>query len=85
MTAHSRRVQCDVTEAATLPQYQTPLTFDRVRGGRTSKNGPWIQRSPADATVVTLASLRFRHNTFMSVPLLFTMMSNHFPTLYGSG
>ena len=30
------------------------------------------------------AGLRSRHNTFMSVPLVFTMISNHFPTMYGN-
>jgi uncharacterized membrane protein len=37
-----------------------------------------------DANVVALAGLRSRHNTFMSVPLVFTMVSNHYPTMYGS-
>lgn len=37
-----------------------------------------------DAALVALAGLRSRHNTFMSVPLLFTMVSNHYPTMYGS-
>ena len=36
-----------------------------------------------DAAVVALAGLRSRHNTFMSVPLLFLMVSNHYPTIYG--
>jgi uncharacterized membrane protein len=36
-----------------------------------------------DATVVGLAALRSRHNTFLSVPLLLTMVSNHFPGLFG--
>jgi len=37
-----------------------------------------------DPAVVALAGLRSRHNTFMSVPLLFFMVSNHYPTMYGS-
>jgi len=37
-----------------------------------------------DAARVSLAGLRSRHNTFMSVPLMFTMISNHYPTIYGS-
>ena len=40
--------------------------------------------TPPDATLVAQATLRSRHNTFMSVPLLFTMISNHYPTVYGS-
>jgi uncharacterized membrane protein len=36
-----------------------------------------------DAAIVALAGLRSRHNTFMSVPLLFLMVSNHYPTIYG--
>lgn len=32
-----------------------------------------------DAALVSLATLRSKHNTYMSVPLLFTMVSNHFP------
>lgn len=36
-----------------------------------------------DGDLVALAGLRSRHNTFMSVPLLFLMVSNHFPGSYG--
>jgi uncharacterized membrane protein len=37
-----------------------------------------------DPNVVALAGLRSRQNTFMSVPLIFFMISNHYPTVYGS-
>lgn len=37
-----------------------------------------------DPALVALAGLRSRHNTFMSVPLMFFMVSNHYPTVYGS-
>jgi uncharacterized membrane protein len=37
-----------------------------------------------DAAIVALATLRSRHNTFMSIPLIFLMVSNHYPTMYGS-
>jgi uncharacterized membrane protein len=37
-----------------------------------------------DAALVAQAGLRSRHNTFMSVPLIFTMISNHYPTMYGN-
>ena len=37
----------------------------------------------ADSPEVKIAGLRSRHNTYMSVPLLFTMISNHYPTMYG--
>lgn len=36
----------------------------------------------ADASVVALAGLRSKHNTYMSVPLIFTMISNHYPTIF---
>jgi uncharacterized membrane protein len=36
-----------------------------------------------DPNDVANAGLRSRHNTFMSVPLIFTMISNHYPTMYG--
>ena len=36
-----------------------------------------------DANLAALAGLRSRQNTYMSVPLLFTMISNHYPTMYG--
>jgi uncharacterized membrane protein len=36
-----------------------------------------------DPTQVATAGLRSRHNTYMSVPLIFTMISNHYPTVYG--
>lgn len=37
-----------------------------------------------DAQQVATAALRSRHNTYMSVPLIFTMISNHYPTVYGA-
>ncbi|HYM61019.1 MAG TPA: urate hydroxylase PuuD [Thermoanaerobaculia bacterium] len=37
-----------------------------------------------DPNDVATAGLRSRHNTFMSVPLIFTMISNHYPTVYGN-
>ena len=40
-------------------------------------------RTP-DANLAARAKLRSKHNTFMVVPLVFTMISNHFPsTTYG--
>jgi uncharacterized membrane protein len=40
-------------------------------------------RTP-DANLAARAKLRSKHNTFMVVPLIFTMISNHFPsTTYG--
>ncbi len=36
-----------------------------------------------DPSVAALAALRSKHNTYLSVPLLFAMVSNHYPTLYG--
>ena len=39
---------------------------------------------PATDPIVTTAGLRSRHNTYMSVPLVFFMISNHYPTVYGS-
>jgi uncharacterized membrane protein len=37
----------------------------------------------ADSPEVKIAGLRSRHNTYLSVPLIFTMISNHYPTMYG--
>ncbi|HEX8170095.1 MAG TPA: urate hydroxylase PuuD [Thermoanaerobaculia bacterium] len=37
-----------------------------------------------DAGEVATAGLRSRQNTYMSVPLIFTMISNHYPTMYGN-
>lgn len=37
-----------------------------------------------DATLVATAGLRSKQNTYMSVPLVFTMISNHYPELYGN-
>ncbi|HEU4384321.1 MAG TPA: urate hydroxylase PuuD [Anaeromyxobacteraceae bacterium] len=36
-----------------------------------------------DPSVAALATLRSKHNTYMSVPLVFAMVSNHYPTVYG--
>jgi uncharacterized membrane protein len=42
-------------------------------------------KAPApDAAVPALAGLRSKHNTYMSIPLIFFMVSNHFPTVYGN-
>src|SRR5437773_32866 len=42
-------------------------------------------KAPApDPSVAALAGLRSKHNTYMSVPLIFFMVSNHFPTVYGN-
>ena len=37
-----------------------------------------------DPSVAALAGLRSKHNTYMSIPLMLFMVSNHFPTVYGS-
>jgi uncharacterized membrane protein len=36
-----------------------------------------------DAALVGTAGLRSKHNTYMSMPLLFFMVSNHYPTVFG--
>jgi uncharacterized membrane protein len=36
-----------------------------------------------DPTVAAGAALRSKHNTYLSVPLVFLMVSNHYPTIYG--
>ncbi|MFQ5877468.1 MAG: urate hydroxylase PuuD [Acidobacteriota bacterium] len=36
-----------------------------------------------DPALAALAGLRSKHNTYMSVPLIFLMVSNHYPTIYG--
>ena len=38
----------------------------------------------ADPSIPALAALRSKHNTYMSVPLIFFMVSNHFPGVYGN-
>jgi uncharacterized membrane protein len=38
----------------------------------------------ADSPEVKIAGLRSRHNTYMSVPLVFFMISNHYPTMYSA-
>ncbi|HEY6952357.1 MAG TPA: urate hydroxylase PuuD [Bacteroidota bacterium] len=40
--------------------------------------------TPAPEGAAAMASLRSKHNTYMSIPLIFFMVSNHFPTVYGS-
>ena len=39
---------------------------------------------PADSPEVKIAGLRSRHNTYMSVPLVFAMISNHYPTMFSN-
>jgi uncharacterized membrane protein len=38
-----------------------------------------------DGDLKALAGLRSKHNTYMSVPLIFIMVSNHYPGIYGFG
>jgi|SRR5262245_21599226 len=40
--------------------------------------------TPPDAAVAAMAGMRSKHNTYMSVPLVLSMISNHYPTVYGS-
>jgi uncharacterized membrane protein len=40
--------------------------------------------TPVDLTLGERAKQRSKHNTFMIVPTVFIMISNHFPTTYGS-
>src|SRR5260370_42606401 len=40
-------------------------------------------RAP-DAALVAMAGMRSKQNTYMSMPLVFFMVSNHFPTVYGA-
>jgi uncharacterized membrane protein len=37
-----------------------------------------------DGAWAAMAGLRSKHNTYLSVPLIFIMVSNHYPTLLGS-
>ncbi|HVR38742.1 MAG TPA: urate hydroxylase PuuD [Thermoanaerobaculia bacterium] len=37
-----------------------------------------------DSPEVKIAGLRSRHNTYMSVPLIFLMISNHYPTMFSN-
>ena len=39
---------------------------------------------PPDLTLATQAKLRSKHNTFLAVPVVFIMISNHFPGTYGA-
>jgi uncharacterized membrane protein len=39
---------------------------------------------PATDPIVGIAGLRSRHNTYMSVPLVFFMISNHYPTIFAA-
>lgn len=45
----------------------------------------FVVLAEADATLAAQAKLRSKHNTFMVVPVVFIMISNHFPVAtYGS-
>src|SRR5262249_6130801 len=37
-----------------------------------------------DAAIAARSTLRSKHNTYMSIPLVFTMISNHFPSVLGN-
>jgi uncharacterized membrane protein len=36
-----------------------------------------------DPSVAASAAMRSKHNTYLAVPLVFTMVSNHYPTIFG--
>ncbi|MCV4785120.1 urate hydroxylase PuuD, partial [Escherichia coli] len=38
-----------------------------------------------DPAFVNWVQLRSRHNNYLTLPVLFTMISNHFPSSYASG
>ncbi len=40
--------------------------------------------SAPDPAVPAMAALRSKHNTYLSVPLVFTMVANHYPTIFGA-
>jgi uncharacterized membrane protein len=40
--------------------------------------------TPPDAALVAQAGLRSRHNTFMSVPLILCMLTQHLSPMYGN-
>jgi len=40
--------------------------------------------TPPDAALAAMAGLRSKHNTYMSVPLVLSMVSNHYSQAYGS-
>jgi len=42
-----------------------------------------VQKKPRDAALGRKALMRSRHNNYMTLPLLFIMISNHFPHTYG--
>ena len=53
------------------------------RAARAAQARPVAVPAP-DGALVSLAGLRSKHNTYMSVPLVFAMLSNHSPTVYGN-
>ena len=40
--------------------------------------------TPIDQKLAERAKNRTIHNTYMTVPLIFLMISNHYPTIYGA-
>ena len=42
------------------------------------------EQRPPDPELPAKALLRSRHNNYMTLPVLFIMISNHFPSTYGS-
>jgi uncharacterized membrane protein len=43
-----------------------------------------IKEGKAPDPSTAIAGLRSKHNTYMSMPLIFFMISNHYPTVYGA-
>lgn len=57
----------------------------RILPGQRKMIAAMREGKEVDAAWATRAKLRSKHNTFLVVPLVFTMISNHFPTItFGS-
>lgn len=57
--------------------------FFRIIPGQKLMLAATAAGEPVDASRGALAKMRSTHNHYLTLPVLFLMLSNHFPTLYG--
>lgn len=69
---------------AMLGTIMTANVFLRIMPAQSAMFAATLAGKLADLKLGEQAKLRSRHNNYMTMPVIFVMMSNHFPTTYGN-
>jgi uncharacterized membrane protein len=69
---------------ATIGSFMTANVFFVIIPGQTKMVAATREGRPVDTSHGVRAKERSTHNHYLTLPVLFTMLSNHFPSLYGN-